>query len=209
MINIVAISALFCHAFGSRPLGTTRIDKRIIGGRPVNIEQYPYQISLTIGGEHSCGGSIISRDFIVTAAHCTNARQASEMKIRAGATNWKFGGQVRDVAEIHQHQNFDNVTLDYDIAILTLSQSLKFGKRVQAIHLPSLNQIVPVGADCMVSGWGFRRATGFEAARLRATFVPLISNEECQIAYKDRLITSRMICAGYSEGTQDACQGNF
>lgn len=99
MFNIFAIAVLFCHAFESRP---TPLDKRILGGGPVNIEQYPYQISLMIGGNHSCGGSIISKDFIVTAAHCTNASQASDMKIRAGATNWQLRGQ-REGNELATH----------------------------------------------------------------------------------------------------------
>lgn len=43
---------------------------RIVGGEEIRIEEVPYQASLLYFGYHICGGSIISQDFIITAAHC-------------------------------------------------------------------------------------------------------------------------------------------
>lgn len=51
-----------------RPLPSTRI----IGGRDAVQGQFPYQVSLRVRGSHNCGGSIISRRYIVTAAHCVS-----------------------------------------------------------------------------------------------------------------------------------------
>lgn len=47
------------------------LDGKIVGGEPAEIEDYPYQISLLAYGSHSCGGSIIAPNKILTAAHCT------------------------------------------------------------------------------------------------------------------------------------------
>lgn len=44
--------------------------ERVIGGSDAQEGQFPYQISLRVGGEHVCGGTIISNKFILTAAHC-------------------------------------------------------------------------------------------------------------------------------------------
>lgn len=44
--------------------------ERVIGGSDAQEGQFPYQVSLRVGGLHVCGGTIISSHFILTAAHC-------------------------------------------------------------------------------------------------------------------------------------------
>lgn len=42
----------------------------MVGGQDATEGQFPHQISLRRNGSHTCGGSIISRNFVLTAAHC-------------------------------------------------------------------------------------------------------------------------------------------
>jgi trypsin len=47
-------------------------DEKIVGGNTIDIEEVPWQVSVQYISMHICGGSIISIDYVVTAAHCTN-----------------------------------------------------------------------------------------------------------------------------------------
>ena len=45
--------------------------QKIIGGGPTDPHEYPYQVLLTYYGSFFCGGSLITRQHVLTAAHCT------------------------------------------------------------------------------------------------------------------------------------------
>jgi secreted trypsin-like serine protease len=47
-----------------------QLDSRIIGGTDADIADFPFQLSLRVNGNHRCGGSIISTEWILSAAHC-------------------------------------------------------------------------------------------------------------------------------------------
>lgn len=53
---------------------------RIVGGRDAEINQFPYQISLRLYNQHICGGSIISKNYIITAAHCVSTFSGNSLR---------------------------------------------------------------------------------------------------------------------------------
>lgn len=52
---------------------------RVVGGVNAEIGQFPYQVSLQRSdGSHTCGGSILDENFILTAAHCVVVGNGAE-----------------------------------------------------------------------------------------------------------------------------------
>jgi hypothetical protein len=52
------------------PHQSDNMASRIVGGNKTTIQEYPHQVSFIVNGSYFCGGFIISKDYILTAAHC-------------------------------------------------------------------------------------------------------------------------------------------
>lgn len=58
-------------AVSSQIFNVSALDNKIVGGKDAFIEEYPYQASMQYKSFHYCGAVIISKNYVVTAAHCT------------------------------------------------------------------------------------------------------------------------------------------
>ncbi|KAK4809564.1 hypothetical protein QYF61_016996, partial [Mycteria americana] len=206
---------------GLRP-GTARV----VGGTDVPPGRWPWQVSVYHGSQHRCGGSVLAREWIVTAAHCVHRRlQASAWLVFAGIITH---GSIRQeagvsVKKIIYHPLYDDNSLDYDIALMKLQVPLNFSDAIRAVCLPPSHQDLFQGTQCWVSGWGYTRPdqdlVSFLASpspspaqvteTLKEALVPLIGTKRCNSScmYAGEL-TARMLCAGYPRGKIDACQGD-
>ncbi|EDW12627.1 trypsin-7 [Drosophila mojavensis] len=190
-----------------------RIDGRIVGGKPINITDVPYQISLQVSFliflKHICGGSLISKDWILTAAHCTHGKKANQLRVRLGTSETKRNGQLLRIKKIVNHEKFNHLNYDYDISLLQLQEPIEFDETKQAVKLPKQGQEFKDGEMCYVSGWGDTLNSNESDEWLRRVPLPLVNQEQCR---KQNLliniVTDNMICAGYSEGGKGACHGD-
>nr|UXX33473.1 serine protease-like protein [Holotrichia oblita] len=183
------------------------LDGRIIGGEDATIEEFPYQVSLRILGSHSCGGVIISSDYVLTAAHCAGY-PSSWYSIRAGSTYQTSGGVTVSVSAITAHPDY-NTEIENDIAVVRLASSLTFSASIAPIPMASVNP--SAGENAVVTGWGDvveGAQTGVNV--LQAVTVPIVDHEECARLYENHRysVLPSMICAGFLEGGRDACQGD-
>ncbi|XP_022904433.2 trypsin delta-like [Onthophagus taurus] len=211
MFKFVALAALLAcaTAIPNQPRSKLpTLDGRIVGGRDAYIEEFPYQVSLLWFGSHICGGSLISQNFVVTAAHCTDGATASQFSIRVGSSIRNSGGSTYTVSQVHQHPQYDEDTIDFDISVLRISNNVALGSAVGLIGLPTQDQPINAGDDATVTGWGTLTEGGILPSQLQAVVVPVVSQAECRRAYGTSSITDRMMCAGVPQGGKDACQGD-
>lgn len=114
---------------------------RIVGGEDVDIDQIPYVCGLK-DIEHNtvfCGCTIISENFVLTAAHCLSNRTISSIHVITGTSDYNRAnsrfGATYPIVEAIIHPDFHYQSLANDIALgrVTLMQ---FNPAVQAVCLP-------------------------------------------------------------------------
>nr|KAF6468326.1 transmembrane serine protease 5 [Rousettus aegyptiacus] len=204
------IVSLKCSECGARPLAS-----RIVGGQAVAPGRWPWQASVALGSRHTCGGSVLAPQWVVTAAHCMHSFRLSRLsswRVHAGlvshSTVRPHQGAV--VERIIPHPLYSAQNHDYDVALLRLRTPLMFSDTVSAVCLPAKEQDFPRGSQCWVSGWGHTDPSHTHSSdTLQDTVVPLLSTQLCNSScvYSGAL-TPRMLCAGYLDGRADACQGD-
>nr|XP_015219034.1 PREDICTED: transmembrane protease serine 3 [Lepisosteus oculatus] len=202
------VTSLKCLECGSRPQFSTRI----VGGNESSEGQFPWQVSLHFQREHLCGGSIITTQWILTAAHCVYGfASPSFWVVYVGIIDQPVPGvSSHAVLKIFYHWKYKPKALDYDIALMKLKTPLNFNGLVEPICLPNYGEEFEDGELCWISGWGATEDGAGEASMsMNYARVPLISNKVCsQPTVYQGYITPRMICAGYLEGGTDSCQGD-
>nr|AAX33734.1 MPA3 allergen [Periplaneta americana] len=209
MLRYLVLASLIACSLSAVPKAKRpRLDGRIVGGRPADIADYPYQLSFEYYGSHMCGASIISPNWVVTAAHCVDGVSASSATFRAGGSIRESGGSVHQATQLIANPNYDYYTIDFDVAVARVSPAFSYGTGVQPIPLASSEP--SAGQIATVSGWGTTSEGGSTLpSQLQVVSVPIVSRSECNQAYSDYGgITDDMICAAEQQGGKDACQGD-
>ena len=180
---------------------------RIVGGKTATAP-IPWQVAIRSCNKGNCvvgcGGTVLDRWTILTAAHCNI--EADSMSIMVGQVNKNKGKDIK-ISKVINHNYTASTTMDNDISILKLATPLTLGKNIQAICLPSSTFNPAVGTTCFASGWGALKENGKGPAKLQYVGVPMVSFESCNAAYKQTL-TANYICAGFAAGGKDSCQGD-
>ncbi|NXR49087.1 ENTK Enteropeptidase, partial [Hippolais icterina] len=187
---------------------------RIVGGSDARREAWPWIVSLHFNFQPVCGASLVSNEWLVTAAHCVYGRQLKPSRWQAvlGLYRQSDPAQpptvLRNIDRIIINPHYMKQTKDSDIALMHLQHKVQYTDYIQPICLPEKNQQFLPGINCSIAGWGNIKNEGPTSDILQEAEVPLLSNEKCQQWMPKYNITENMLCAGYDMGGVDSCQGD-
>ncbi|KAL3929865.1 MAG: hypothetical protein SGBAC_012022 [Bacillariaceae sp.] len=191
------------------------LQPRIIGGTDAEEGQYPYMVSIVANsGAHDCGGVLVAKDVVLTAAHCSGKLA----RVHVGRWNRRFqflGDQFDDIGILKEylHPLFegksDSENLNYDFALMKLDGTSRYAPiRINdKDFVPNTNQALTA------LGFGQTQPDdgSSEATILQQVDLKYIPNEQCSLSSDgldsyEGLLSEAMMCAA-DEG-KDACFGD-
>ncbi|XP_055352026.1 trypsin beta-like isoform X2 [Paramacrobiotus metropolitanus] len=186
---------------------------RIIGGTTTPVNQFSYIVSLRHDGSHKCGGSLLA-DFqtVITVAHCVYehgfVKDADSLSVAVGFRHLSDArsSNIIRVDHVIVHPDYDEDTLENDIALVRLQRSAASMPNVATVRLPPANATPPIGQKLQTAGWGLTRSgttSGAPSRSLRT--VNHVARATCRRALSRRIPSSQICTDNVMSGT---CYGD-
>nr|XP_053635794.1 trypsin-7-like [Cherax quadricarinatus] len=156
---------------------------------------------------------------LVEAQECGDTLKAIQLPAVTEAVVPKFNKYLFCRVELMRITHFEEVLPDgvkeaCDQVVMSepfeyqLKDKLQMGKLVQPLQMPPEGESVVEGTVCTVIGWGITSDIGDITDILQKADVAEVSDENCRISYGEDAVEDSMLCAGWSDGHADACDGD-
>ncbi|KAG1927248.1 serine protease 60.2 [Pimephales promelas] len=193
------------------------LNPRIVGGNDAAEGLRPWMVGLNeVTGEHFCGGSLITNEWVLTAAHCVKGIDKSDMRVLLGKrtkmlqvdTKQNPHAIERTIKDIFPHPDYDSSTYDNDIALLHLSSKVEFNDHIKPMVLAAENSVFATKTNSLITGWGdIGENTPLPPdGILQETTIEVLENSKCATLCTG--ITENMICAGLKGGSRGPWKGD-
>lgn len=206
-----------CGVKGAGAEGAEDLQRQIVGGVDADECEWKWQVGLLPPSRKApyCGGTLISEDWALTAAHCVDdpARQVG-LRVVAGQHRISLdtgNEQYRDVSKVVLHPEWNRTDVSHDFALLQLSSPMNFNSCVGAACLPRDSDLQG-GETCWITGFGTLFTGSKQGAEvLQEVSVKTLSTEMCRTSGYGSFIKDHQVCAqGFNArgDITDACKGD-
>ncbi|XP_058794512.1 chymotrypsin-1-like [Phymastichus coffea] len=196
------------------------LDLRIQNGENTEPQEIPYVVSLQTKGDHFCGGAILNKYYVLTAAHCIDnpliQLNADRITVTTGY-NRSQPISIHSVSSAIRHENYVGVAAFInDIALLKVFPTFALNQFVAPVTLPECYSEVSAGTKARIAGWGQTVTKKFRNEHTKPQILQkltlLISSDNyCQQQYigKHYNIYTIHVCTIIPSGEpKSACMGD-
>ncbi|XP_056416055.1 chymotrypsin-like elastase family member 1 [Hyla sarda] len=216
MLKFLVFAALvLCGHCSEQYIEDVADNSRVVGGSNSLPNAWPWQISLQYQSGsswyHTCGGSLIRANRVLTAAHCVD--RVVKFRVALGDHNLSVNEgteQIIAVSTIIKHANWNtnSVSAGFDIAVLHLASSATLNSYVKLATLPADGHVLTNNYDCTITGWGRTATGGSLPSILQQAPLPAVDHATCSSSsYWGSTVKTTMVCAG-GNGQQAGCNGD-
>ncbi|XP_067441011.1 ovochymase-2 [Thunnus thynnus] len=213
-----------------KPAIPPTVMSRIVNGEPAKPHSWPWQVSMQVWPpsrpepkfSHICGGTLIHKNWVLTAAHCfiNYADELQRWHMCLGKHNLTYtepSEHCFNVTGIYRHEGFKYPTVptvEFDIALVRLDGDVIFSDEISVACLPSEEEILPGGKKCYATGWGDETGDSLNAKAseaLNQVALPVVPYDTCKrMDYWWFQVKTSMICCGYTlpDELKSVCQGD-
>ncbi|XP_038121389.1 polyserase-2 [Culex quinquefasciatus] len=193
----------------------------IRNGRPTVPGEWPWHAGIFHRSgrfwNYACGGTLISDEFVLTAAHCLYDQETlaeltkRRLRVRLGLHNLdKFNSDtVREYAveELHFGAAFERSCMKNDIVLVELKERVRFTEYIFPACVGG--PVLSAGDVGVAIGWGVTESDVVSPV-LRKAELPVIDSDDCRDSdpeFFGAMLHKGMFCAGHRNGTS-VCNGD-
>ncbi|XP_014338267.2 chymotrypsin-C [Bos mutus] len=215
MLGITVFTTFLAYASScGAPIFQPNLSARVVGGEDAIPHSWPWQISLQYLRDntwrHTCGGTLITPNHVLTAAHCIS--NTLTYRVALGKNNLEVedeaGSLYVGVDTIFVHEKWNSFLVRNDIALIKLAETVELSDTIQVACLPEEGSLLPQDYPCFVTGWGRLYTNGPIAAELQQGLQPVVDYATCSRRdWWGTTVKETMVCAG-GDGVISACNGD-
>ncbi|XP_024410525.1 chymotrypsin-like elastase family member 2A isoform X2 [Desmodus rotundus] len=215
MIRVLLLTALVAGALScGLPTYLPNLS-RVVGGEDVRPNSWPWQVSLQFSSNgqwhHTCGGSLVAKNWVLTAAHCISSSRTYRVVLgRHSLSTEESGSLAVKVSKLVVHEDWDSDKLSKgnDIALLKLAKPVTLTDKIQLGCLPPAGKVLPDKYTCYVTGWGRLQTGGALPDILQQGRLLVVDYATCSRPnWWGSSVNTNMICAG-GDGVISSCNGD-
>nr|ABG02690.1 CG9897 [Drosophila melanogaster]ABG02691.1 CG9897 [Drosophila melanogaster] len=157
-------------------------DQRIINGNTVNIKDAPWYASIIVNSKLKCGGAIISKNYILTAAKCVDGYSARSIQVRLGTSSCDTSGSIAGICKVKVHSQYSSWRFDNNLALLKTCELLNTTDEIKPIERASKVPDDNSRANRISSG--IEEKCFQLPVQLHGTQVRILSQKQCAADWK-------------------------
>nr|ABG02692.1 CG9897 [Drosophila melanogaster]ABG02695.1 CG9897 [Drosophila melanogaster] len=157
-------------------------DQRIINGNTVNIKDAPWYASIIVNSKLKCGGAIISKNYILTAAKCVDGYSARSIQVRLGTSSCGTSGSIAGICKVKVHSQYSSWRFDNNLALLKTCELLNTTDEIKPIE--RANKVPDDNSRANRISSGIEEKCFQLPVQLHGTQVRILSQKQCAADWK-------------------------